>query len=348
MSAVKDQSSSANGNGAKPRVPYPLRSASKDNPTMTEKSKTSVSKRGRLPNVSQSVSVLDLSGKEKSAKPIRRLSIPSKSSANPLPRPTFAITPISEARMKKATPVSDNSKSAIRRKFDVLSSASYWLLQIKISESAAKHSISVGFFKLALESGCEPLERMRDELKSYARRHNLVGLGEPVKELLKSYKIEEALEQLQVSEACPLVPEGTQSSNEDRRSSTSAAGARKSKPASTKSESTQVSPVAGSAKKENSQKIPSSGNRLSLTKKSMNVKPDAAARASIEQKKKPQRPIKLEVKIEKVKPKSPGKKVLPKKDSVDSLPAEESLEVTQQEDKENMDALQLEEIDSSQ
>ncbi|KAI3846825.1 hypothetical protein MKX03_010391 [Papaver bracteatum] len=104
------------------------------------------------------MSVLDLSGKEKSTtKLVRRLSIPAKSSANLLPRPTAAVTPISETRMKKATLVSDNSKSAIRWKFDVLSSASYWLLQIKISESAAKHSISVGFFKLALESGCEGL-----------------------------------------------------------------------------------------------------------------------------------------------------------------------------------------------
>ncbi|MCL7032557.1 hypothetical protein MKW94_018688 [Papaver nudicaule] len=190
---------------------------------------------------------------------------------------------------------------------------------------------------------------MREELKSYARRHNLVGLlGEPVTELLKSYKIEEALEQLQVSEACPLVPEETQSSNEDRRSSMSTAGARKLKPKATNVESIQVPLVAGSVKKENSQKISSNGNRLSLTKKSMNVKPDAAARASIEQKKKPQRPIKLEAKKEKVQPKSPEKKSLLEKDSVDSLPAEESREVTQLEDKENVDALHLEEISSSQ
>lgn len=122
--------------------------------------------RGRLPsNVSKSVSVLDLSGNKKSAKPTRRLSIPAKSAAIPLPRPTGSITPISETRMKRQTnshrksetTVSDMSKSASRRKFSVLSSASYWLSQIKISESSAKHSISVGFFKLALESDCEVL-----------------------------------------------------------------------------------------------------------------------------------------------------------------------------------------------
>ncbi|XP_077242706.1 uncharacterized protein LOC143883243 [Tasmannia lanceolata] len=114
-------------------------------------------------NVSKSVSALDLSGKEKTATPPRLLSIPAKSSVNPLPRPVSSITLISEIRTKKSTtsqgncdtPASDASKSTNRRKFSVFSSVSYWISQIKISESAAKHSISLGFFKLALESGCE-------------------------------------------------------------------------------------------------------------------------------------------------------------------------------------------------
>ncbi|XP_077245818.1 uncharacterized protein LOC143885499 [Tasmannia lanceolata] len=133
-------------------------------------------RRGRaVSNVSKSVSVLDLSDKEKTAKPPRRISIPAKSSVSPLPRPVSSITPISEIRTKKSTssqgncdtPAFDASKSTNRRKFSVLSSVSYWISQIKISESAAKHSISLGFFKLALESGCEPFQRLRDELKSY-------------------------------------------------------------------------------------------------------------------------------------------------------------------------------------
>ena len=119
--------------------------------------------RGRAtPSVSKSVGVLDLS-KEKSAKPPRRLSIPTKSTVTPSPKLVGTITPISEARTKKSTngqgksdtPLSDASRAATRRRFNVLSSASYWLSQIKLSESASMHSVSLGFFKLAFEAGCE-------------------------------------------------------------------------------------------------------------------------------------------------------------------------------------------------
>ncbi|RRT78234.1 hypothetical protein B296_00027374, partial [Ensete ventricosum] len=116
--------------------------------------------RGRSsPAVSKSVNVLDLSGMDKSAKPTRRLSIPTKTAHPPTVK---SMTPISEARArisniqgKSDTPLSDISKSMSKRKFNVLSSVSYWLTQIKLSESASWHSISLGFFKLALESGCE-------------------------------------------------------------------------------------------------------------------------------------------------------------------------------------------------
>lgn len=113
--------------------------------------------------VSKSVGVLDLSGKEKPAKPPRRMSIPTKSSATPAPKLVGNITPISEARSKKSTtnsvksntPVSDISKSTTRRNFSRLLSASYWVSQIKLSESIGKHSISLGFFRLAVEAECE-------------------------------------------------------------------------------------------------------------------------------------------------------------------------------------------------
>lgn len=120
--------------------------------------------RGRpASSVSKSVGVLDLSGKDKPAKPPRRLSIPAKSAASPAPKLVGNITPISEARVKRSatsqgkseTPVSDVSRSSSRKKFNVLSSASYWVTQIKYSEAAVKHSISLGFFKLALDFGCE-------------------------------------------------------------------------------------------------------------------------------------------------------------------------------------------------
>lgn len=104
--------------------------------------------------------VLDLSGKDKPAKPPRRLSIPNKSAATPAPKLGGNITPISEARsrrsVKSETPASsDTSRLTSRKKFSILSSESYWLSQIKLSEAAGKHSVSLGFFKLALDAGCE-------------------------------------------------------------------------------------------------------------------------------------------------------------------------------------------------
>lgn len=115
------------------------------------------------PGVSKSMNVLDLSAKDKSAKPPRRLSIPTKTSVTPASKRIDSMTPISETRIKRSvrsqaksdTPSSEVSNSGMSRLFSRISTASYWLSQIKLAETAAKHSISLGFFKLALEAGCE-------------------------------------------------------------------------------------------------------------------------------------------------------------------------------------------------
>lgn len=112
-----------------------------------------------MSSVSKSVGVLDLSAKDKSAKPPRRLSIPTKN-VSPTQKLVGNITPISEVRRtarsqgKSDTPVSDVSRPS-KKTFNLLSSTSYWLTQIKLSEAASKHSVSLGFFKLALEAGCK-------------------------------------------------------------------------------------------------------------------------------------------------------------------------------------------------
>lgn len=119
--------------------------------------------RDRAPStLSKSVGVLQLSGEDKSARPPRRrLSVPAKSVATTaLKPPPGNITPISETRVKRSatkndTPLSNASMASTRKKFNAIALASYWLSQIKISESVAKHSISLAFFKLALEAGCE-------------------------------------------------------------------------------------------------------------------------------------------------------------------------------------------------
>lgn len=69
---------------------------------------------------------------------------------------------------------------------------------------------------------------MRDELKAYAQRHNLVELGEPLKQLFESYNILPDFEHLQVSETCSHVPEeGTRSSDDEILSSSSVADCEK-------------------------------------------------------------------------------------------------------------------------
>ncbi|KAG4932765.1 hypothetical protein JHK87_046767 [Glycine soja] len=274
---VKEQPLSA-GNSARPKLQrYALRSSSKSKEnkqdTAPDLSISSESKRGlSTPHVSRSVGGLDFSGnkdKSTSAKPPRRLSNPVKA-ASPTPNPKLVgnITPISESRTMRSgkgqvsqsrsqTPASDISRTSSRMKFNLLSSSSYWLNQIKLSESADKHTVSLGFFKLASEARCEPFQKMKDELKSYVQRHQLAELGE-VKELLQSYDIAENIEQPQVSESISQVPEeGTRSSDDEEVhcSSASTMETAKLKPEPLDTESTEPAPVIiESTKKETSQK----------------------------------------------------------------------------------------------
>ncbi|XP_077242730.1 uncharacterized protein LOC143883269 [Tasmannia lanceolata] len=287
-------------------------------------------RRGRaVSNVSKSVSVLDLSGKEKTAKPPRRLSIPAKSSVSPLPRPVSSIIRTKKSTSSQGncdTPASDASKSTNSRNSVFLSTVTYWISQIKISESAAKHSISLGFFKLALESGCEPFQRLHDELKSYVLRHNLLELGEPTKELLRSYNISEDLEQVQVSETCSLVPE---SSDEDGHS-TSTARAGNLKPKSLNSENIRASVVGEAMKKEGVQKRTAVKNRASVNKSSSNLTSVIDNRNNLQ--KKSQRPTTQDTNREKRKVKNSETKFASEKDSGNPMPNDE----TQQDDKENL------------
>ncbi|KAL6562332.1 hypothetical protein OROGR_003339 [Orobanche gracilis] len=149
---------------------YPLRSATRTKeeklPLADSSNSNSATKRGMVPSsVSKSVSVLDLSGKEKNSKPPRRLSVPSKSNGTLAPKSVGTITSISETKAmrsafsqgKSDTPVSDVPKSFTRKKISTVSSASYWLSQIKLSESAAKHS---SLLVAALHEDKKVLERL--------------------------------------------------------------------------------------------------------------------------------------------------------------------------------------------
>ncbi|PKU86899.1 hypothetical protein MA16_Dca022139 [Dendrobium catenatum] len=201
MDATIDQFTNSVGGSL---LRYPLRSATKGKDAKTSNEETHISSATRrlrtAPNLAKSMSELDFSGKEKSAKPPKRISNLIKST-NSSPHTISAgmLTPISEnqrnrlnTQLNDDTSMSDASKSSHRKKFSVLSSASYWLSLIKLSESASKHSVSIGFFKLALESGVEPLHRIREELGSYVLKYNLLEELENItKDILNSYNIQD-------------------------------------------------------------------------------------------------------------------------------------------------------------
>ncbi|KAL1334109.1 uncharacterized protein LOC107633389 isoform X2 [Arachis ipaensis] len=341
--------SAGNSGSLRPKLQrYALRSSIKSKeqkqPGALDRSNSSESntKRGRItPNVSKSVGVLDFSGKEKSssAKPPRRQSIPAKSVSTPGPKVVGSVTPISETRTKtqsrSQTPSSDISKTSSRIKFNLLTSASYWLNQIKLSENAAKHSLSFGFFKLALEAGCEPFQRIQDELKSYVQRNQLADLGEEVKELFGSYKIAENLEQLQlqsqsqVSESISQVPDGPRSSDDEVHcTSSSSMATRKLKPKCLDTDSAHLTPVTAteSTKKETNQKG-TSGSRLRESLRMYSANSKSATIGNRRSVQKSEKQSKNQGKIEKGDVKKDGKK----------SDAEEATEDNILGNKENMD-----------
>ncbi|KAJ0231361.1 Microtubule-associated futsch-like protein [Hirschfeldia incana] len=234
-STEKSVSSVASGNSINSKLRYPLRSAlrSKEGkpPVPDFSSGSSAPRRGRVASaVSQSTTVLDLSAKKSvgvdRAKPPRRMSIPNKTSSNSSVRSvSSSVTSLSETKAKRpgggysnpprslnVTPVSSVTRSGARRRVEDLSSSAYWMAHIKLAESVEKHSISLGFFKLALHAGCEPLEKMKEELKSYAARNNMDGLADAVKELSELYCISEEskpMQKVSESETSSVVAEET-------------------------------------------------------------------------------------------------------------------------------------------
>ncbi|KAM3212245.1 hypothetical protein ACQJBY_065363 [Aegilops geniculata] len=229
MATSGDQSGGCGSAAAKgSKLRYPLRSAGRGKLELAAADAPPTGPASRRAKPSSDVTkscALDLSAvKDKSAKPPRRHSIPTKPGVSPRPTPTGTITPVSGVRSRRSdslgrldTPTSEASMSTARRKFSTLSSVSYWMTQIRLAEAASKHSISLGFFKLALESECEPLDRMREELKTYVARHGLATeLEEPVKEILQVYDIVEDFEKLKIS---------LDSSQEPKKSDKAALGA---------------------------------------------------------------------------------------------------------------------------
>lgn len=108
---------------------------------------------------------------------------------------------------------------------------------------------------------------MRDELKSYAQRHSLLELGEPVKQLFESYNISHDFEQVQVSENCSHAPEDETLPHDDEvHSSSSVAGTEKSEPETLNKDAIETCQVAEPTKETSSKKEIATKNRRSVNK----------------------------------------------------------------------------------
>ncbi|KAL6602917.1 hypothetical protein ACP70R_043278 [Stipagrostis hirtigluma subsp. patula] len=257
MATSGDQSAGGGSAARASKLRYPLRSASRGKaapaPAAADAPAVGSAPRRVKPSsdVSKSMCVVDVSLKDKSAKPPRRHSIPTKPGASPRPTPSGTVTPVSGVRSRRFdTPTSEVSMSTARRKFSTLSSMSYWMTQIRLAEAASKHSVSLGFFKLALESECEPVDRMREELKSYVARHGLATeLEEPVKDILQVFDIVEDFEKLKISADPSQQPK---KSDKAARTATNVSPNGNLKPRSLNSDATQNKEA---AKKENIQKL---------------------------------------------------------------------------------------------
>ncbi|KAL0460219.1 UNVERIFIED_CONTAM: hypothetical protein Slati_0649100 [Sesamum latifolium] len=68
-----------------------------------------------------------------------------------------------------------------------LETSAYWLDQIKLAESAGKHSVSAAFFQLASECKAEPVRNIRVELKKYLSRHEHLNTEEVWKKVSFSH-----------------------------------------------------------------------------------------------------------------------------------------------------------------
>ncbi|KAF5470677.1 hypothetical protein F2P56_011174 [Juglans regia] len=87
-------------------------------------------------------------------------------------------TPVASASLTRlkipGTPY-HSAENCSKCRFDRLETSSYWLNQIKLSESVGKHFVSAAFFRLAFESKAEPLRNLRVELKRYLARHGCLS-----------------------------------------------------------------------------------------------------------------------------------------------------------------------------
>ncbi|KAI5057388.1 hypothetical protein GOP47_0027403 [Adiantum capillus-veneris] len=69
----------------------------------------------------------------------------------------------------------------------LLKSACYWVEQVKLAEMLEKHSVSIGFFRLAVECGAEPIDLLKVELIAFVERYSV--WSDTIQQLLRCYGV---------------------------------------------------------------------------------------------------------------------------------------------------------------
>ncbi|WOL14834.1 hypothetical protein Cni_G23615 [Canna indica] len=80
-----------------------------------------------------------------------------------------------------------SAQNCSKCKLDKLESSTYWLAQIRLAETAGKHSVSAAFFRLALECHAQPFHKLRSELRHYLRRHQINSAESLWTDLFQAY-----------------------------------------------------------------------------------------------------------------------------------------------------------------
>ncbi|XP_062083528.1 uncharacterized protein LOC133789826 [Humulus lupulus] len=98
-------------------------------------------------------------------------------------------TPVNSSQSKLSASKFYSAKICSKCQFDRLETSSYWVGQIKLAESVGKHFASLAFFRLAIESNAEPIEKLDLELKRYLSRNGGLSEDNEWKEVCSRYGI---------------------------------------------------------------------------------------------------------------------------------------------------------------
>ncbi|XP_074562386.1 uncharacterized protein LOC141818869 [Curcuma longa] len=113
-------------------------------------------------------------------------SVPKSSEDNEAEEVVRTPKPLIKPAVAKGT-VYLSAQNCSKCRLDQLESSTYWLEQIRLSETTGKHFVSAAFFNLALECHAQPFHRLRSELRHYVKRHQVNSMESVWSNLSQAY-----------------------------------------------------------------------------------------------------------------------------------------------------------------